>query len=49
MSSIPFDFKAESSDLNNLNVPYSGGEMVTVPLIFSGGRLELNYATSAAG
>lgn len=29
--------------------PYSGGEMVTVPLIFSGNRLTINHATSAAG
>lgn len=33
----------------SINAPYSGGEMVTVPLTFSGDRLELNYATSAAG
>ena len=29
--------------------PYSGGEMVTKPLVFSGNRLTANYATSAAG
>jgi len=28
---------------------YSGGELVTVPLIFSGNRLELNVQTSVAG
>jgi len=33
----------------SINAPWSGGEMVTAPLIFSGDRLELNYATSAAG
>ena len=33
----------------SINAPYSGGEMTTVPVIFSGDRLELNYATSAAG
>jgi hypothetical protein len=33
----------------SLNVPYSGGEMVTKPLTFDGGRLEINYSTSAAG
>jgi hypothetical protein len=29
--------------------PYSGGEMVTKPLVFSGNRLAINYATSAGG
>lgn len=29
--------------------PYSGGEMITRPLVFSGNRLTINYATSAAG
>jgi hypothetical protein len=29
--------------------PYSGGEMVTHPLIFRGGELVINYSTSAAG
>ena len=29
--------------------PYSGGQMVTKPLLFSGNRLVINYATSAAG
>lgn len=29
--------------------PYSGGELITKPLVFSGNRLTLNYATSAAG
>ncbi len=33
----------------SLNAPYSGGEAVTKPLSFSGRRLALNYATSAAG
>ena len=28
---------------------YSGGELITRPLIFDGTRLELNYSTSAAG
>ena len=29
--------------------PYSGGELITKPLTFSGSRLTVNYATSAAG
>jgi len=29
--------------------PYAGGEMITKPLTFSGNRLTINYATSAAG
>ncbi len=29
--------------------PYSGGEMTTKPLVFSGDRLSINYATSAGG
>jgi len=42
-------FSLRLDGLASINAPYSGGEMVTVPLIFSGDRLELNYATSAAG
>ena len=33
----------------SINAPYAGGEMVTVPLVFAGDRLELNYATGAVG
>jgi hypothetical protein len=33
----------------SLHAPLSGGEVVTRPLSFSGKRLSLNYATSAAG
>ena len=33
----------------SVNAPWSGGEMVTKPLTFSGERLEINYRTSAAG
>jgi len=29
--------------------PYAGGAMTTRPLVFSGNRLSINYATSAAG
>jgi hypothetical protein len=33
----------------SLHAGYSGGELVTMPLTFTGDILELNYATSAAG
>lgn len=33
----------------SVNAPWSGGEIVTKPLTFSGERLEINYSTSAAG
>ncbi len=33
----------------SVNAPYSGGELHTRPLRFAGTRLELNYATGAAG
>ena len=33
----------------SVNAPWSGGEMVTKPLTFSGKCLEINYSTSAAG
>ena len=33
----------------SLHAPYSGGELITDPLLFTGRRLTLNYATSAAG
>ena len=33
----------------SVHAPYRGGEMVTKPLRFSGKRLVVNYATSAAG
>ncbi len=32
-----------------VHADYDGGEMITKPLIFSGSRLSLNFATSAAG
>ena len=34
---------------SSVRAPYLGGEMLTRPLIFSGNRLVINYATSAAG
>jgi len=33
----------------SMNAPFAGGEFTTVPLVFEGKRLILNYATSAAG
>ena len=33
----------------SLNAPFAGGALTTKPLTFSGSRLLLNYATSAAG
>jgi len=32
-----------------INAGYGGGELVTHPMIFEGGELEVNYSTSAAG
>jgi len=33
----------------SVNAPYEGGEMITKPLQFTGNKLIINYATSAAG
>ena len=33
----------------SIRAPYSGGELITKPLTFSGKRLVLNFSTSAAG
>jgi hypothetical protein len=33
----------------SVSAPFAGGEMVTKPLVFTGGPLVLNYSTSAAG
>ncbi len=33
----------------SVHAPYGGGEMLTKPLTFRGTKLEVNYATSAAG
>lgn len=35
--------------LASVRAGYSGGELLTKPLIFNGARLELNYSTSAPG
>ncbi len=33
----------------SINAPYSGGQMLTKPITFSGNRLTINFSTSAAG
>ncbi len=33
----------------SINAPWKGGELITRPLKFDGKRLEINFATSAAG
>jgi hypothetical protein len=33
----------------SVNAPYRGGELITKPFAFSGSKLEVNFATSAAG
>ena len=33
----------------SINAPYAGGEFATKPFTFAGGRLVINYSTSAAG
>ena len=33
----------------SVNAPYSGGEFTTNPIVFDGGELVINYATSVAG
>lgn len=33
----------------SVRAPHAGGEMQTVPLVFNGDKLQLNFATSAAG
>jgi hypothetical protein len=33
----------------SVHAPYAGGEMITRPLRFRGSKLEINFATSAAG
>ena len=33
----------------SVNAPYSGRELLTKPFTFTGGELEVNYGTSAAG
>jgi hypothetical protein len=35
--------------LASLSAGYAGGEMLTRPVTFTGNRLEVNFATSAAG
>ncbi len=35
--------------MSSLNAGYGGGRLLTHPLTFAGQRMEINYATSAAG
>ncbi len=42
-------YTMRTDGIASINAPYAGGELVTKPLIFSGRRLILNAATSAAG
>ncbi len=47
--SVLLRFTLRLDGFASLNAPLSGGEMTTHPLLFSGDRLVLNVATSAAG
>ncbi|MCH7686714.1 MAG: hypothetical protein IH899_08550 [Planctomycetes bacterium] len=42
-------FTLRTDGFVSVHAPYSGGEMLTHPVRFTGNRLEINYATSAAG
>lgn len=42
-------YKLRMDGLASGHAGYSGGELETKPFVFTGSRLELNYATSAAG
>lgn len=42
-------FTLRTDGFASVHAPYAGGELVTKPLAFSGSRLMINYATSAAG
>jgi hypothetical protein len=42
-------FTLRTDGFVSVHASYSGGELVTHPLMFKGGRLLLNYSTSAAG
>jgi hypothetical protein len=42
-------FTLRTDGFVSVNVPYSGGEFVTKPLVFSGKKLLINFSTSAAG
>lgn len=42
-------YTLRTDGFTSVNAPYSGGELVTKPLTFSGRELVINFATSAAG
>jgi hypothetical protein len=42
-------FTLRIDGFTSVHAPYSGGELVTRPLVFNGRRLLLNYSTSASG
>ena len=42
-------FTLRTDGFVSVNAPYSGGEMITKPLKFSGNNLVINFSTSAAG
>ena len=42
-------YKLRLDGFASAHAPYAGGELVTKPLRFAGGQLELNYSTSAPG
>jgi hypothetical protein len=42
-------YSMRTDGLISIHGPYEGGEMITKPILCPGGKLVLNYATSAAG
>ena len=42
-------YALRTDGFSSVNAPYRGGELFTKPFTFSGGKLEINFATSAAG
>lgn len=42
-------YRMRADGFISVNAPYGGGEMLTKPFTFSGKKLELNFASSAAG
>jgi len=42
-------YKLRTDGFMSVNAPFAGGEAVTRPLTFAGGKLSINFATGAAG
>lgn len=42
-------FSLRTDGFASVNAPYRGGEMVTKPLTFAGGKLTMNFSTGATG